>query len=125
MKRKKITAILISFCITLSLLSGAAFGAEIDSENLEQAIINVKSIISISDEYKNFSHSARQIKNGDDIVTVWDFDWDSDESEDGGYVSATVDSYGNLYCYSSNRYNSQRDGLAKVSRESADRKSVV
>ena len=119
MKRKKITAILISFCITLSLLSGAAFGAEIDSKNLEQAIINVKSIISISDEYKNFSHSARQIKNGDDIVTVWDFDWDSDESEDGGYVSATVDSYGNLYSYSSNRYNSQMDGLAKVSRESA------
>lgn len=119
MKRKKITAILISLCITLSLVGEAAFGAEIDSKNLEQAIINVKSIVTISDEYKNFSHSARQIKVGDEDVTVWDLDWDSDESENKGYVSATVDSYGNLYRYSSYRYDSAMDGLAKVSRENA------
>lgn len=119
MKRKKITAILISLCITLSLMGGAAFGAEIDSKNLEQAIINVKSIVSISDEYKNFSHSARQIKVGDEDVTVWDLDWNSDESDDKGHVSATVDSYGNLYRYSSWRNDSIMDGLAKVSRENA------
>ncbi|MGG7185236.1 YcdB/YcdC domain-containing protein, partial [Clostridium butyricum] len=95
MKRKKIVSILLSLCISLSLMTSTAFAAELDSKNFEQAIVNVKSIVSISDDYKNFSHSSREISNGNNSVTVWDLEWETDD-EKGGYISAKVDSYGNL-----------------------------
>ncbi|WP_035778117.1 S-layer homology domain-containing protein [Clostridium butyricum] len=119
MKRKKIVSILLSLCISLSLMTSTAFAAELDSKNFEQAIVNVKSIVSISDDYKNFSHSSREISNGNNSVTVWDLEWETDD-EKGGYISAKVDSYGNLCAY--NNYNNKTDtsGLAKVSKEKAE-----
>ena len=78
MKRKKIVSILLSLCISLSLMTSTAFAAELDSKNFEQAIVNVKSIVSISDDYKNFSHSSREISNGNNSVTVWDLEWETD-----------------------------------------------
>lgn len=118
MKRNKITALLLSLFISLSLMKISVFGAEIDSKNFEQAILNVKSVIPISDVYNNFSHSSRQIDNGKDTVTVWNLEWEADE-ENRGYISAEVDSYGNLCNYNNYSYNYDSSGLAKISREEA------
>lgn len=118
MKRNKITALLLSLFISLSLMKISVFGAEIDSKNFEQAILNVKSVIPISDVYNNFSHSSRQIDNGKDTVTVWNLEWEADE-ENKGYISAEVDSYGNLCNYNNYSYNYDSSGLAKISREEA------
>ena len=118
MKRNKITALLLSLFISLSLMKISVFGAEIDSKNFEQAILNVKSVIPISDVYNNFSHSSRQIDNGKDTVTVWNLEWEADE-ENRGYISAEVDSYGNLCNYNNYSYNYDSSGLVKISREEA------
>ena len=118
MKRNKITALLLSLFISLSLMKISVFGAEIDSKNFEQAILNVKSVIPISDVYNNFSHSSRQIDNGKDTVTVWNLEWEADE-ENKGYISAEVDSYGNLCNYNNYSYNYDSSGLVKISREEA------
>ena len=118
MKRNKIAALLLSLFISLSLMKISVLGAEIDSKNFEQAILNVKSIVSISDDYKNFSHSSRQIDNGKDSVTVWNLEWETDD-ENRGYISAEVDSYGNLCNYNNYNYNYDSSRLAKISREEA------
>lgn len=120
MKRKKIISILVTLCISLSIMTEMAFGAEIDSKNFEQAILNVKSIVSISDDYKNFSHSSRQINNGTDTVTVWNLEWETDDDKKGAYISAEIDSYGNLCRYRNFNSNYDSSGLMKVSKDKAE-----
>ena len=121
MKKKKITSILLSLCISLSLMSLPVFGAEIDGKNFEQAIVNVKSIVPISEEYKNFSHSSREIKKDGDTITVWNLEWETDDGVNGGgYISAKIDSYGNLCRYSNYKYDYDSSGLIKVNREKAE-----
>lgn len=119
MNRKKIGAVLISLCVTMSLMTSAALGAEADSKSLEDAILNVKSIISISDDYSNFSYSSDEVDNGENKVNVWNLNWTSDD-EKLGEISAEIDSYGNLISYNKFQDNESESGLAKVSNEEAE-----
>lgn len=118
MNKKKVISIILGMCISLSFMNTSAFAAESYSGSFEQAILNVKSVVSISDDYKNFSHSSREITDGSDTITVWDLEWESDDDKDG-YISAEVDSYGNICSYTNYKYNGDSFGLANVSRENA------
>ncbi|MGN0143981.1 MAG: PepSY domain-containing protein [Clostridium sp.] len=119
MNRKKIGAVLISLCVTVSLMTSAALGAETDSKSLEDAILNVKSIVSISDDYSNFSYSSDEVDNGENKVNVWNLNWTSDD-EKLGEINAEIDSYGNLISYDKYQNDESTSGLAKVNIEEAE-----
>ncbi|WP_294372129.1 YcdB/YcdC domain-containing protein [uncultured Clostridium sp.] len=117
MNRKRIISILLSMCIILTLSGNTVFAAESDSKEFEQAILNAKSVITVSDDYKNFSHTSRKVNDGDNTITVWDLYWENENS--GESISIEVDSYGNICDYSSYK-NDNESGLAKVKKEDAE-----
>ena len=119
MNRKKIGALLVSMCISMSLMTSTAFGAQADSNSLENAILNVKSIISISDDYDDFSYSVSHIDENENKIDVWNLNWNSDDNNKG-QIRAEIDSYGNLIRYNKFCNNNDVSSLAKVSREEAE-----
>lgn len=118
MNKNKITALAMSVCISFSLMTSAVFAAETESKDLEKAILNIKSIISVSDDYKDFSYSSSQTYNDGELIDVWMLNW---ENEDKESIEAEIDSYGNLISYYNYDYNyDNTSSLAKVSREKAE-----
>lgn len=115
---KKITG----FALILSLvLSSAipAMGAATDSKGLEQAILKVKSIVAIPEDYKDFQYSTRQYVEDGKTVSVWDLNWNNDDYSGG--ISATVQDGGYLINYNKYYYSGRNEGLGTVTREAGQR----
>lgn len=105
-------------CLFLFTVCVPAFGAEEDSKGLEQAIIDAKNIIKVPDKYSDFTHYSSERETMDGKVRVWSLNW-AEKEESHGFVSASIGENGLLYEY--NKYDGDTDkkGLAKVSKDTA------
>lgn len=105
-------------CLFLFTVCVPAFGAEEDSKGLEQAILDAKNIIKVPDKYSDFTHYSSERETMDGKVRVWSLNWAEKEGNHGS-VSASIGENGVLYEY--NKYDGDTDkkGLAKVSKDTA------
>lgn len=118
MKKKRIFSGILTVCLLLSTMCVPAFAAEEDSKGLEQAIIGAKKIITVPDNYTDFTHHSTESETGNGKVRVWRLNW-SEKEGNNGYVSASIGEDGYLYEY--NRYNGDKgfSGLAQVTKDKA------
>lgn len=105
-------------CLFLFTICVPAFGAEEDSKGLEQAILDAKNIIKVPDKYSDFTHYSSERETMDGKVRVWSLNW-AEKEGNHGFVSASIGENGVLYEY--NKYDGDTDkkGLAKVSKDTA------
>lgn len=118
MKKKRIIGGILTVCLLLSTMCVPAFAAEEDSKGLEQAIIGAKKIITVPDNYTDFTHNSSERETGSGKVRVWRLNW-GEKEENNGFVSASIGEDGYLYEY--NKYNGDKgfSGLAQVAKEKA------
>ena len=114
---KKILSILVA--ISLVLTSAIpAFAGETDSKGLEQAIAQVKNVVTIPSEYKDFQYNSSQYEENGKQVSVWYLNWN--KSDYSASISASVENGG--YLINFNTYSDQqKEGLGKVTREAGQK----
>ncbi|HWQ80510.1 MAG TPA: S-layer homology domain-containing protein [Anaerovoracaceae bacterium] len=113
----------IVLAVSLVLTSAIpVLGAETDSKGLEQAILKVKSIVTIPDDYKDFQYSSNQYEDNGKTVSVWDLNWNTDDYSSG--ISATVEDGGALINYNK-YYKNQNEGLGAISREAGEKTAAA
>lgn len=115
---------LLSILVTISLILTSAISAFAEDttagKGLEKAILQVKSITTIPDDYKNFQYSSSSYKENGKNLTVWYLNWNSDDYSGG--ISASCEDGG--YLINFNKFsNKQKEGLGTMSRESALKKA--
>lgn len=118
MKRKRILSGLLTICLMLSAISIPVFGAEEDSKGLEQAITKAKSIITVPENYNDFTHDSSERKTSNGKVRVWRLEWTEKEGKNG-YVSASIGEDGFLYDYNKWSDDENKNDLAKVTKNKA------
>ena len=112
---KKILGLLLIFSLILTT-AAPVFAEETDSKDLEKAITQVKSIVTIPSEYKDFQYSKNQYQENGKSVSLWNLNWNKEGG--GAGISATVQ--GNGYLTSYYRYSDEsKEGLGNISRENA------
>jgi hypothetical protein len=115
----------VSLILVLSLVLASAvpaLAAESDSQNLEKAIITVRNIIQVPEDYSDFQYSSTQYKRNGVSVSLWNLNWSLDDGRGG--ISATVDNNGNLISYY--KYDDvKREGLGGVNKESAEKTALA
>lgn len=101
--------------ISLVLTSAIpAFAEETDSKDLEKAILQVKNVVTIPDDYNNFQYNSSQYEENGRQVSVWYLNWNKEDYSAG--ISASVENGG--YLINFNTYSDQRkEGLGKVTRD--------
>ncbi len=106
----KLAAILVSAIMSMSLV----VFAEADDKGLTDAVVAVKSVIEIGDEYENFNYS--NYENGG--MLFWNLDW----SSENGYIGATVvdNKISDMHI---NAYNEERTGISSISLAEAKSKA--
>lgn len=102
-------------CLMLSLAIPVHAGEE-DGKGLEQAILAVKTIVEIPQDYKDFSYYTHDQETEWGSGTVWNLNWASADSNAAIYAS--IDWKGNLLYFEHYR-KTDESGLAKVTREQA------
>lgn len=118
MKKKRIINLPLIICLILSTISLPAFGAEEDGKGLEQAIIVAKNIITVPDDYSNFTSSSTERDTSSGNIKVWRLDWQQKDGVDGS-ISASVGEDGFLYEYNKYSGNETSNSLAKVTKDKA------
>lgn len=118
MKKKRIFSGILTVCLLLSTMCTPVFAAEEDSKGLEQAIIGAKKIITVPDNYNDFTHYSSERETNNGKVRVWDLSWSEKERKNGS-ISVSIGENGFLYSY--NKYNGDIDssGLAQVKKDKA------
>ncbi|SFC85016.1 YcdB/YcdC domain-containing protein [Clostridium uliginosum] len=116
MKNKRFLSLILTFF--LLILPAPVFAAETDSKSLEQAITAAKNIITVPDDYTNFTHSSSGSGTSSDKVTTWKLTWKKDQS-DYGEIHALIDENKNLYEYNKYCINDISSGLAQITKEEA------
>lgn len=118
MKKSKILSGFLIICLILSTISIPAFGAEEDSKDLEQAITTAKSIITVPENYTEFTHNLSERETNDGKIRIWRLNWSEKEGKNG-YISASVGEDGYLYEYNKYNDNENHNGFAKVTKDQA------
>lgn len=118
MKKKRIINLSLIICLVLSTISLPAFGADEDGKGLEQAITEVKNIITVPDDYGNFSSSSTERDTSSGKIKVWRLDWKQKDGGDGS-ISASMGEDGFLYEYNKYSGNETSNSLAKVTKDNA------
>ena len=114
---RKILGIVLTISLVLTSVI-PALAAETESKGLEQAILKVKSVVTIPDDYKDFQYSSSQYEENGKLVSVWYLNWNKDDYS--ASISASVEDGGYLVNY--NRYdNKQSEGLGNVTREAGQK----
>lgn len=118
MKKRSVFNFILVICLILSTITLPAFGAEDESKGLEQAIIAAKDIITVPDNYTDFTSSSdeREISGGK--VKIWRLNW-AEKNGGSGYISASVGEDGFLYDYNKYSGDETSNGLAKVAKDKA------
>jgi len=120
MKKKRIVSSILMVCLLLSTISIPTFAAEEDSKGLEQAIVAAKKIITVPDSYSDFTHYSNEFETNGVKVTGWTLNWSEKDGKNGS-ISASVDENGNLYQYSKYNVDDNSTGLAKITKEAAQK----
>ena len=115
MKRKQLLSLILAMCITIST-SVVAFASENDGSNLEKAIVSAKNIITIPEEYSDFSYYYNENTEENESSGAYTLDW---SNKDGKSISIQVDDNGNILEYHKFDSNNDSSGLAKISKEDA------
>ena len=115
MKRKQLLSLILAMCITIST-SVVAFASENDGSNLEKAIVSAKNIITIPEEYSDFSYYYNENTEENESSGAYTLDW---SNKDGESISIQVDDNGNILEYHKFDSNNDLSGLAKISKEDA------
>ena len=118
MKKKRILSGILMICLLLSTMCIPAFGAEEDSKGLEQAIVAAKKIITVPENYTDFTHHSSQRETSEGKVMVWSFNWSEKEGKNG-YISASIGENGFLYDYNKYTGDESHSGLAQVTKDTA------
>ena len=120
MKKKGIISGILTLCLILSTISIPTFAADEDSKNLEQAIISAKKIITVPDDYTEFTHNSSEREVRGTKVRIWDLNWAEKEDKKGS-ISASIGEDGFLYQYSNYDGDSKdsKDGLANITKDQA------
>jgi hypothetical protein len=99
-------------------MSIPVLGAEEDSKGLEQAILAAKKIITIPENYTDFTHNSSEREISGDKIRVWNLNWGEKEVK-GGAISVSIGEDGFLYEYNKYTSDENSNGLAKVSKDQA------
>lgn len=120
MKKKGIISGILTLCLILSTISIPVFAADEDSKNLEQAIISAKKIITVPDDYTEFTHNSSEREVRGTKVRIWDLNWAEKEDKKGS-ISVSIGEDGFLYQYSNYDGDSKdsKDGLANITKDQA------
>ena len=116
---KRALSFVLCLCLTLSLFatgfSASAAGNANDSAAMKAVLTQVKSRITIPEEFTQFEYSTYN-SNGQ---TKWDFRWEDENSDKTIYI--TADSQGRISQYSLNQYDvyQNESPAPKVSRDDA------
>lgn len=115
MKKRKLLSILLIMLITVTS-SVSAFAADNDGSSLEKAILSARSIITVPNDYSDFSYYYNENTEENKSTGSYTLEW---ASKDGGSISVNVDNDGNMLGYS--KFDSKNDssGLAKISNDDA------
>lgn len=118
MKKKRIINLSLVVCLILSTISLPVFGAQEDEKGLEQAITVARNIITVPDDYTNFTSSSIERDKNNGNIKIWRLDWQQKDS--GNYsVSASVGEDGFLYEYNKYSGDETSNNLAKVTKDKA------
>ncbi|NLT47533.1 MAG: S-layer homology domain-containing protein [Clostridiales bacterium] len=112
---KKILCLALVTCLGITMAIPSYAGEE-DGKGLEQAILAVKKVVAIPEDYKEFSYHTYEQETDWGTGTVWSLNWSS--GDDKSSIYASVDWLGNLL-YLEHYQRSEESGLAKVKREQA------
>lgn len=118
---KKLLTMILTFSLILTS-AVPAFAEETDSKGLEKAITQVKNVVTIPSDYKDFQYSSSQYEDNGKTVSVWYLNWNKEDNSGG--ISATVENDGyliNYYKFS----NKQNEGLGSVTRETGQKKAAA
>jgi hypothetical protein len=116
---KKIISMILAFSLVLTAAI-PAFAETTDSKGLEKAITQVKNLVTIPSDFKNFQYSSNQYEENGKGVSVWSLNWNNDDSSGG--INATVENGGYLINYG--KYSSKpNEGLGTVTREAGQKKA--
>ncbi|HAF60112.1 MAG TPA: hypothetical protein DCK81_03115, partial [Clostridiales bacterium UBA9856] len=113
MKKRICLALILCLIVSMAIpvYAGDGYGKE-----LEQAILTVKTIVEIPEEYKEFSYYTYENETEWGAGTVWNLNWTGEEAK--ATIHASVDWKGNLL-YFEHYQVTDDSGLAKVTREQA------
>lgn len=112
---KKYLCLALVICLGISMAIPVYAGEE-DGKELEKAILAVKTIVEIPEEYKEFSYYSYDQETDWGTGTVWNLNWTSEDNKAAIYAS--VDWKGNLL-YFEHYQRTDESGLAKITREQA------
>lgn len=118
MKNKRIFTRVLMVYLLLCTMCIPAFGAVEDSKGLEQAIVAAKQIITVPDNYTEFTHDSSDRETSQGKVRVWRLDWSEKEGKNG-MVSVSISQDGFLYEYRKYNGDESLSGLAKVTKDKA------
>jgi len=117
---RKLVSILTAVALILTSSVPALAVEAATSKGLERAILQVKSITTIPDDYKNFQYSSSTYEENGKSISVWYMNWNNDDYSGG--ISAAGEDGG--YLINFNQYsNKQKEGLGTVTREAALKKA--
>ena len=118
---KKIIGMILAFSLVLAS-SVPAFAAEVNSSGLEKAIDQVKKVVTIPSDFKDFQYSSSQYEENGKMTSVWYMNWN--KTDYSGGISATVENNGYLINY--NKYvNQPNEGLGAVTKEAAQKTATA
>lgn len=112
---KKLLCLAMIACLGISMAIPSYAGEE-DGKGLEQAILSVKTIVAIPEEYKEFSYHTYEQETDWGSGTVWNLNWNKEDNKSS--INASVDWKGNLL-YFEHYQRSDESGLARITREQA------
>lgn len=119
MKKRGILNLILIVSLILSTFSVPVFGAEEEKNGLEQAILVAKNIITVPDDYTDFTSSSNERDTSNGKVKIWRLNW-AQKNGGNGFISASVGEDGFFYEY--NKYNGDKEsvgGLAQVTKDKA------
>lgn len=118
---KKILSLALVACLGITMAI-PSYAGEGDGKGLEQAILSVKKVVAIPEEYKEFSYYTYEQETDWGSGTVWSLNWNREDNKSA--IFASVDWKGNLL-YLDYYQRSDESGLAKVNREQASNTAKV
>ena len=118
---RKIAGMILAFSLIFTSAI-PSFAADMDSAGLEKAINQVKNVIEVPSDFKEFQYSSSQYEEGGKTISVWYLNWNKGDHSAG--ISASVESNGYLVDY--NKFlDRTNEGLGTVTRGAGEKTAAA